>query len=399
MTGRSLSLRRSRNAPAARAGWPRAAHRGFSRSASCCHSCAGPTRTDRTQGDRFRAWRMGVSVAVVRRSDHRPNLGAMMRRFCLAVTLLLAAGAPAHADWHAREEAIMGTRIAVEVWNEDPAAAEKAIDAVIAEMRRIDALMSTYKPESQLSRVNREAAASPVKVDSELARLVARALEFSEMSGGAFDITYASVGYLYDYRAGKHPTDAEIAAALPAINWRHVDVDAGASTIRFLKPGVRIDLGGIAKGHAVDSCISILAARGISNATVTAGGDSRILGDRRGRPWIVGIRHPDDRERAIARIPLEDAAISTSGDYERFFDEDGVRYHHIIDPKTGKSPQGIRSVTIIAQTSTLAEGLTKSVFIMGPERGLALVEAQTDVDAVVVTAEGKVHFSGGLAAA
>ena len=292
----------------------------------------------------------------------------------------------------------MGTRVAVEVWHEDAAAAEAAIEVVIAEMHRIDALMSTYKPESQLSLVNREAAAGPVTVDPELARLVARALEFSAMSGGAFDITYASIGYLYDYRAGRHPSDAEIAAALPAINWRHVVVDSSASTIRFQKPGVRIDLGGIAKGHAVDSCIALLEARGIRNATVTAGGDSRILGDRRGRPWIVGIRHPDDRERVIARIPIEDAAISTSGDYERFFDEDGVRYHHIIDPKTGKSPHGVRSVTIIAPTSTLAEGLTKSVFIMGPERGLALVEAQTDVDAVVVTAEGKVHYSSGLAA-
>jgi thiamine biosynthesis lipoprotein len=324
--------------------------------------------------------------------------GAMMRRFCLAVTLLLAVVGPARADWHAREEAIMGTRIAVEVWHEDAAAAEAAIEAVIAEMHRIDALMSTYKPESQLSRVNREAAAGPVTVAPELARLVARALEFSGMSGGAFDITYASVGYMYDYRAGKHPSDAEIAAALPAINWRHVVVDSSASTIRFLKPGVRIDLGGIAKGHAVDSCIALLEVRGIRNATVTAGGDSRILGDRRGRPWIVGIRHPDDRERVVARIPIEDAAISTSGDYERFFDEDGVRYHHIIDPKTGKSPHGVRSVTIIAPTSTLAEGLTKSVFILGPERGLALVEAQTDVDAVVVTAEGKVLYSKGLAA-
>ena len=127
----------------------------------------------------------------------------MMRRFCLAVTLLLAAIGPARAEWHAREEAIMGTRIAVEVWHEDAAAAEAAIEAVIAEMHRIDALMSTYKPESQLSLVNREAAAGPVTVDPELARLVARALEFSAMSGGAFDITYASIGYLYDYRAGR----------------------------------------------------------------------------------------------------------------------------------------------------------------------------------------------------
>ena len=322
----------------------------------------------------------------------------MMRRFCLAVTLLFACAAAARADWHAREEAIMGTRIAVEVWHDDPAEATKAIDAVIAEMHRIDALMSTYKPESQLSRVNREAAAGPVRVDPELARLVGRALQFSEMSGGAFDITYASVGYLYDYRSGVHPTDAEIAAALPAINWRHVVVDLPASTIRFLRPGVRIDLGGIAKGHAVDSSIAILAARGVRQATVTAGGDSRILGDRRGRPWIVGIRHPDDRERVIARIPLEDAAISTSGDYERFFDEDGVRYHHIIDPKTGKSPHGVRSVTIIAPESTLAEGLTKSVFILGPERGLPIVEAQADCDAVVVMADGRVVYSKGLQA-
>jgi thiamine biosynthesis lipoprotein len=322
----------------------------------------------------------------------------MMRRILFAVTLFLAGNAGAQAEWLAREEPIMGTRVAVEVWHEDAAAASAAIDAVIAEMHRIDALMSVYKPESRLSEVNRDAATRPVKVEPELAMLIARALEFSELSGGAFDITYASVGYLYDYRAHKHPTESQIRTALPAINWRHVVVDLEASTVRFTQPGVRIDLGGIAKGHAVDSGIAILGGHGIKNGTVTAGGDTRVLGDRRGRPWVVGIRHPDDRGRVIARIPLEDAAISTSGDYERFFDEDGIRYHHIIDPKTGKSPQGVRSVTVIAPTSTLAEGLTKSVFIMGPERGLALVETQAECDAVVVTAEGKVLYSKGLAA-
>ena len=322
----------------------------------------------------------------------------MMRRFASAVTtLMLLMPAAASAEWHEREAAIMGTRIAVEVWHEDAGRAEAAIDAVFAEMHRIDELMSHYKPESQLSRINRDAATAPVKVDAELAGLIARALEFSELSGGAFDITYASVGYLYDYRERRHPSEAQIQAALPAVSWRHVVVDREASTVHFLMPGVRIDLGGIAKGHAVDSAIQILRARGIQNGTVTAGGDSRILGDRRGRPWVVGIRHPDDPNRVIARIPLEDAAISTSGDYERYFDEGGVRYHHIIDPRTGKSPVGVRSVTVIGPNATLTEGLTKSVFVMGPERGLALVESQEDVDAVVVRSDGRVFYSKGLA--
>jgi thiamine biosynthesis lipoprotein len=322
----------------------------------------------------------------------------MMRRFASAVTtLMLLMPAAAQAEWHSREAAIMGTRIAVELWDEDAGQAEAAIDAVIAEMHRIDDLMSHYRPESQLSRINREAANGPVKVDAELAALIARALDFSELSGGAFDITYASVGYLYDYREHRRPSEAQIQATLPAISWRHVVVDREASTVRFTQPGVRIDLGGIAKGYAVDNCLRILRARGIRNASVTAGGDTGLLGDRRGRPWIVGIRHPDDPNRVIARIPLEDAAISTSGDYEHYFDENGVRYHHIIDPHTGKSPTGVRSVTVIGPSAILTEGLTKSVFVMGPERGLALIETQEDMDAVVVRSDGRVFYSKGLA--
>jgi FAD:protein FMN transferase len=321
----------------------------------------------------------------------------MMRRFLVAVTLLLLLPGAARAEWHVREAAIMGTRISAEVWHDDAAGAAAALDAVIAEMHRIDGLMSHYKPESQLSRVNRDAARMPVAVDRELAELIGRALEFSGLSGGAFDITYASVGYLYDYRNRRHPSDAEIEAALPAVNWRHVVVDRGASTVRFLREGVRIDLGGIAKGYAVDRCIGLLAARGIRNARVSAGGDSRLLGDRRGRPWMVGIRHPDDPQQVVLRLPLEDTAISTSGDYERYFDEDGTRYHHIIDPATGRSPNGVRSVTVIGPEATLTEGLTKSLFIMGPERGIALIDSRKDADAVIVAGDGKIWYSKGLA--
>jgi len=321
----------------------------------------------------------------------------MMRRFFVAVTLLLLMPTSARADWHQREAAIMGTRITAELWHEESTAGQAALDAVFAEMHRIDRLMSHYKPDSQLSRINRNATAGPVVVDHELALLIAKSFEFSELSGGAFDITYASVGYLYDYREKRHPSEAEIQAALPAVNWRHVAVDLDASTVRFLAPGVRIDLGGIAKGYAVDRSIALLAARGIDHARVTAGGDSRLLGDRRGRPWMVGIRHPDDAGRVVLRLPLEDTAVSTSGDYERFFDEDGVRYHHIIDPATGKSPHAVRSVTVIGPDATLTEGLTKSLFILGPERGIALIDAREDVDAVIVASDGKVWYSKGLA--
>jgi thiamine biosynthesis lipoprotein len=322
-------------------------------------------------------------------------MNAHLTAMLAAASLLLSA--PAAAEWCEREEAVMGTRVAVEAWHEDPAVADAAMAAVIAEMHRVDRLMSHYKPESELSQVNARAAAGPVAVAPELAALIARALEFSALTDGAFDITYASVGYLYDYRAGQRPDEAEIAARLPAVNWRHVVVDLAASTVRFTREGVRIDLGGIAKGYAVDRGIAILAERGIRHGTVTAGGDTRILGDRRGRPWVIGIRHPDDRQRVISRIPLSDAALSTSGDYERYFDEGGQRYHHIINPRTGHSAGELRSVTIIGPDATTTDGLSTGVFVLGVERGLALIERLADVDAVLVTADGRVLYSSGLA--
>src|SRR6185312_13927791 len=135
-------------------------------------------------------------------------------------------------------------------------------------------------------------------------------------------------------------------------------------SVRFEHEGMRIDLGGIAKGYAVDRGIAILQARGVQHAVVTAGGDTRIIGDRFGRPWVVGIRHPDDKNKVITRIPLVDTAMSTSGDYERFFDENGVRYHHIIDPKTGHSASKVRSATILGPTAMQTDGLSKTAFVL-----------------------------------
>jgi thiamine biosynthesis lipoprotein len=310
--------------------------------------------------------------------------------------MLALAPTLAWAEWFQREEAIMGTRVAVELWSEDAALATRAMDAVIGEMRRTDELMSTYKPESQLSQVNAHAHERPVKVDPEIIEVVTRSFEFSRMSDGAFDVTYASVGYLYDYRAHQHPTGEQISAALPAVDWRQVQVDPTANTIRFLKPGMRIDLGGIAKGYAVDRSIGMLRELGIEHAMVNAGGDTRLIGDRRGKPWIVGIRDPRSDGRMVTRLPLENEAISTSGDYERYFEDNGVRYHHILVPGTGQSAREVRSVTILGADATLTDGLSTSVFVLGVERGMQLVGRLPDVEAVIVDKDGRIYYSDGL---
>jgi thiamine biosynthesis lipoprotein len=272
----------------------------------------------------------------------------------------------------------MGTAIRAELWHEDPAAGEAALDAAMEEMHRIDRAMSPFKPESELSRLNRDAAKAPVRVSDEMFHVVERSIEFSELSQGAFDITFASVGHMFDYRNRIRPTAEQVSAALPGVDYRHIRLDRGERTIRFASDKVRIDLGGIAKGYAVDNCIELLKARGVTEALVVAGGDSRVLGDRRGRPWMIGIRDPRREDAMVAMLPLADAAISTSGDYERYFEEDGVRHHHILDPRTGASATGARSVTII---------------------GVRFAESLPGIDAVVIDSDGEMHTTAGLSRA
>jgi thiamine biosynthesis lipoprotein len=305
----------------------------------------------------------------------------------------------AHADWLTESQNIMGTRCTVELWSEDKARGQAAMASVFADMHRIDRLMSTWKEDTEISRVNREGSKHPVKVSEELFRLLQESVKYSELTRGAFDITYASVGYLYDFKKGVHPDQKSIDAALPGVDWRQMVLDEKSFTVFFKRPGMRIDLGGIAKGHSVDKGIEILQKLGITRAMVNAGGDTRIIGDRFGKPWVVGLRHPDQPGKSYLTIPIVDSAFSTSGDYERYFDEDGKRFHHIIDPKTGDSARKIRAVTVIAPTATRSDALTKSVFIMGAEEGIRFINTFPDVDAVVVPLDGKVAYSERLSPA
>ncbi|HSV68653.1 MAG TPA: FAD:protein FMN transferase [Methylibium sp.] len=306
-------------------------------------------------------------------------------------------GIAAAAGWYRRDEAIMGTEVRAELWAEDRLQGEAALDAVMQEMHRIDRTMSPHKPDSELSRINRQAGTRAVRLSDEMFALLARAIEFSRWSDGAFDISYAAVGQLYDYRNGTRPEDAERVRACAAVGWQHLILDPRERTLRFDLPGMRIDLGGFAKGHAVDNAVAILRAHGIEHAMVAAGGDSHLLGDRRGRPWTLAVRDPRREGEAAALLPLENVAVSTSGDYERYFiGGDGRRHHHLLDPRTGDSPRAVRSVTVIAGDGLTTEALSKTVFVLGALRGLRLIDSLPGVDAVVVDAAGVLHASNDL---
>jgi thiamine biosynthesis lipoprotein len=311
-------------------------------------------------------------------------------------TLLLLLPFSVNAEWFGDARPMMGTEVSVYLWSDDPKTGLAAVEAVFQEADRIDRLMSTYKDDSEISKINREAADAPVRTGEELYHLIARSLEISVLTQGAFDITYESVGQHFDFRAHQRPDAATVQSELKNINFRFVRLDAATRTVRFQKHGVRINLGGIAKGYVVERSVDILRARGVTNAIVTAGGDTRLLGDRRGRPWMVGIRDPRKDGQVAISLPLEDEAVSTSGDYERYFDEDGVRYHHIIQPSTGLSANGVHSATVFGPDAVTTDALSTSVFVMGVDKGLRMIAALPDYESIVIDANGNVYYSDGL---
>ena len=318
-----------------------------------------------------------------------------MKRVAL-YTALLCSAISAQAEWYKAEHAIMGTEIALEIWHQNPNRAEVCANQVFTEMRRIDALMSPFKPNSELSKINNLAADQAVVISDELFSLIGESIKYSELSSGAFDITFSSVGYLYDYRLKKHPSNAIINELLPAINYRHLVLDKSKRSIRYAMKGVRIDLGGIAKGYAIDNAVAMLRACGVDNGVVKAGGDSFMIGTRNGRPWMLGVKHPRQENKIVLRLPLSNVAVSTSGDYERFFIEDGNRIHHIISPKTGKSVSENWSVTVIGDSALKTDALSTTLFVMDLKSAMELVDKLKDVDAIIIDANGKMHYSSGL---
>jgi len=301
-----------------------------------------------------------------------------------------------YSAWHQKQFEVMGTIAKVEFESDDEKLATKLIEQVVAEMHRIDHLMSPYKEDSELSKINNLAGKYPVKISDEMFNLLKVSLYYSELTSGAFDISFSSVGYLYDYRNSKKPTEDQKQSLVEQINFRNIHLNDTDKSVKFDSQQLKIDLGGIAKGHAVDRCIEILRKQGVKNAFVSAGGDSQVVGKKNDRLWYIGIRHPRDDKKLIVNLPLEEVSISTSGDYERFFIQDGIRYHHIIDPKTGDSARDSQSVTILAPSSTMADALSTSVFILGAIRGLALINEIPQTSAIIIDNRGMLHYSNDL---
>ncbi|HVR62208.1 MAG TPA: FAD:protein FMN transferase [Polyangia bacterium] len=331
--------------------------------------------------------------------------------FCLVVAAALlmqeppaAPVAPAGPRVHARTVQVMGTDATFSAWTDDPASADRAFDAAFDEIRRIDRLMTDWERPGQdpsdVVRINKAAGKKAVKVSPETLAVIEQSLAMSKSSGGAFDITYAAMRGLWKFDEDmerKLPADAEIQARRKLINYRDVVVDHAAGTVRLRRAGMRLGLGGIAKGYAVDRCADMLRGQGLANFMVQAGGDLFVAGSKGAQSWMVGVRDPRGGPRdIIARMAIKDHAFSTAGDYERSFMLDGKRYHHIIDPKTGYPATASRGVTIFAPTAFLADALDDAVFIVGPERGLALVAAYPDCAALIIDAHNKVWMSPAL---
>lgn len=299
-----------------------------------------------------------------------------------------------------RSDKAMGTRITLTVWGDDEALVARGAEAVFKEFDRIDRMMTSWGTDSEVARINAAAGDKAVKVTGEALAVIERAQATSRASSGAFDITVGAFRGLWKFdedRDGTVPARASVRARKKLVGYEGVLVDARAGTVKLRRKGMGITLGGIAKGYAVDRAVAILHDLGLVDFILQAGGDLYVSGKKGSRPWMVGIRDPRGAPDApFAITAIENRTFSTSGDYERAVVEGGVRYHHILDPRTGYPANQARSVTVMAADALTADAWSTALFVLGPEKGLKLVESMPELEAVFVTADNEVLVSSGL---
>lgn len=293
---------------------------------------------------------------------------------------------------------LMGTVVQLTMMEGDAAKFDEAAEAAFAEVARLEAIFSSYRDDSDVSVMNASAGKSLVKVRPETVEVLRKALYVAALSGGAFNPAVGALAGVWGLSGEKGvvPSREEVEKLLPLADYHYIVLKEHDRKAGLERKGMAINLGGVAKGYIVDKAAFAMRKAGVTRGIIHAGGDMTVFQKEKGKPFIIGIKDPREEEKLLGEAYVYNGAVATSGDYERFFMKDGVRYHHILDPKTGFPARGTRGVTLIARDPTVADALSTAVFVLGPEKGMKIIEGLDGVEGVIVGEDGKVHLSSGF---
>ena len=317
-------------------------------------------------------------------------------KFSLVIGLLLFTISCAAQHPYKRTLKLMGSRFDITVVAKDSTEANNYIDTAVAEITRIETLISSWDAHSQTSEINRNAGIKPVKVDTELFQLIERAIGISKLTDGAFDISYASMDNIWQFDGSmtEMPSEEEITASVSKVGFKNIILDKTNSTVYLKLAGMKIGFGAIGKGYAADKTKELLISKGVPAGIINASGDMNTWGKQpNGSEWKVAITNPLDKNKAFALLPITDGAVVTSGNYEKYVNFNGKRYTHIIDPRSGYPSSGIVSVTVFAPKAELADALATSVFVMGKEAGLDRIDQLPKIECIIIDDKGNITKS------
>lgn len=294
---------------------------------------------------------------------------------------------------------LMGSRFDITVVASNEKEGNEYIDSAIFEITRIEKLISSWDLNSETSLINKHSGIKPIKVDKELFDLIERSIAISTLTNGAFDISYASMDRIWNYDGSmrKMPSDEEISNSIKKVGYQNISIDKEAQTVFLKLKGMKIGFGAIGKGYAADKAKALLIEKGVKAGIINASGDLNAWGKQAdGSDWMVAITNPLNKNKVFSWLPINDSAIVTSGNYEKFISFDGIRYSHIIDPRTGYPSTGIISTSIMTSNAELADAISTSVFVMGVETGLDFINQLKGVDCIIIDEENKIHISNNI---
>ena len=300
---------------------------------------------------------------------------------------------------HKRKLSMLGSPLEVTVVAKDSVEGNYYIDLAVAEVKRVEYLISDWIPTTQISQVNKNAGIKAVKVDKEVFDLVGRAIKVSQITSGAFDISDASMDKIWKFDGSMKtmPTEEAIKKSVSKIGYKNIVLDPKEQTIFLKMEGMKLGLGGIGQGYIADKIKELLQSKGCISGIVNVSGDINTWGKQiDGKPWTVGIVNPMNKNKVFATFPLENSAVETSGSYEKYVVFNGIRYAHIIDPRTGYPAQGVVSVSVFAKQTEIADALATGIFVLGVEVGLDLVNQLKGIQCIIVDDKGKIHSSKGI---